>query len=48
VAYSIEPFDFKSVQSHLLPPQPERRRDRLGKQPGLFNELADAQANEFK
>jgi hypothetical protein len=48
VAYPIEPFGFKVVPNVLPPPLLDGNHDRLGKQPGLFDQLEDRQANEFQ
>src|SRR6266516_4767478 len=48
VAYPVEPFGIKSVQNVLPPPLLDGNRDRLGKQPGLFDQLDDCQANELQ
>ena len=48
VAYSVEPFGFKCVQHRPLPLLFDGNRDRLGKQPGLFGQLDDGQANELQ
>jgi len=48
VAYPIEPFGVKFVPNDLPPPLLDRNHDRLGKQPGLFDQLDDCQANELQ
>jgi len=48
VAYPVEPFGFKSVQNGPPPPLLGGNRDRLGEQPGLFDQLDDCQANELQ
>ena len=48
VAYPIEPFGFKFALSDLPPPLFDGNRDRLGKQPGLFEQVDDDQENEFQ
>src|SRR5258705_2986883 len=48
VANPVEPFGFKSVQNDLLPPLLDGISDRLGKQPSLFDQLADCQVNELQ
>jgi len=45
VAYPVEPFDFQFVQTGLPPPLLDGSRNRLGKQPGLFDETDDCQGN---
>ncbi len=47
VAYPVEPFDFKFVQNALPPPLLGGNRERLGKQPDLFDQLEEGQANEL-
>jgi len=48
VAYPVEPFDFLFVQHDLPLPLVDSLRDRLGKQPDLFGQLDDGQANELQ
>ena len=48
VADPVEPFGFKSVQNDLLPPLLDGISDGLGKQPSLFDQLADCQVNELQ
>ena len=48
IAYSIQPFDFKFVQHGLPPPSLDGIGDRLGKQPGLFDQLDECQVDEFQ
>ena len=48
VAYPVEPFDFAFIQDDLLPPLPDGRRNGLGKQPELFDEVDDRQENWFQ
>jgi len=45
VAYPVEPFGFMFVQHDLPPSLLDGIRDRLGKQPDLFDQLEDGQAN---
>ena len=48
VADPVEPFRFTFVHNDLLPPLLDSIGDRLGKQPGLFGQLDDGQADEFQ
>jgi hypothetical protein len=47
VADSVEPFGFTFVSNHSQPFLPDRRGDGSGKEPDLFEQLDDGQANEF-
>jgi hypothetical protein len=48
VAYPVEPFGFMFVPLDPLPPMLDGITDRLGKQPDLFDQLDDGQANELQ
>ena len=48
VAYPVEPFCFKFVQNDLSPSVLAGIRERLGKRPGLFDQVDDCQANELQ
>jgi hypothetical protein len=48
VANPVEPLNFMFVQHDLPSPFPDGIRDRLGKQPRLFNQLDDGQANKLQ
>jgi len=47
VAYPVEPLSFKFVQNDLPLSLLDGIRDRLGKQPDLFDQLEEGQANEL-
>ena len=48
VAYPIEPFRFEFVPDDLSPPVLAGIGERSGKQPGLFNQVDDCQANDLQ
>jgi len=48
VADPVKSFGFKFVQHGLAPPLLDSIRDRSGKEPGLFGQFDDGQANEFQ
>ena len=48
IAYPVEPFGFQLVQNDLSPPLLAGIDERLGKQPGLFDQVGDCQANELQ
>jgi hypothetical protein len=47
VANAVEPFSFEFVPGDSLPSLLDGHRERLGKQPDLFDQLNDSQANEL-
>src|SRR5947207_667917 len=48
VAYAVESFGFKFVQDGLPPPLLEGNRDRLGKQPSLFDQVDDCPTHKLQ
>src|SRR5882672_12859810 len=48
IAYPVESFGFACVKHDPPPPLPGGVRGGLGKEPGLFDQLDDGQANEFQ
>jgi hypothetical protein len=48
VAYPVEPFRLGQLARQLQPPLLQRERDRLRQQPGLFDQVNDRQADQFK
>jgi hypothetical protein len=48
VANPVESFGFMFIQDGLPPPLLDGMRDRLGKEPDLFNQLTKGQAKKFQ
>jgi len=48
VANPVEPFGFKIVSNHLLPPLLQGVRDRPGKEPDLPDQLDEGHAKQFQ
>jgi hypothetical protein len=48
VANPVEPFGFKIVPNHLLPPLLQGVRDRAGKEPDLPDQLDEAHTKQFQ
>ena len=47
IANPVKPFSFKFVQNDLPLALPDGIRDRLWKQPDLFDQLEESQAYQF-
>ena len=48
VAYPVKPLGFNFVSNYPPLPLLDGIRDRLGKEPSLFDQLEDRKANEFQ
>ena len=48
ITYSVEPFGFKLVPHDQQPPLLNCKANRLGNQPGLFDQANDCQTNKFQ
>jgi len=48
VAYPVEPFGFEYIKGELPPPLLQGNRDRMGKQPGLFEQANRRLANKLQ
>jgi hypothetical protein len=48
ISYPVEPFRFAHVQGEPPPPLLEGRHDRMGEQPGLFEQANRRPANELQ
>ena len=48
VAYPVEPFGLRLLPRQLPPPLLQGERDCLWQQPGLFDQVNERQADQFK
>ena len=48
IAYPVKPFVFEQVQGELLPPVLPGHRDRMGKEPDLFEKADRHLADELQ